>query len=364
MLLTRLDNAGDVLLSGPAARAAARGASRLSYLCAPPGEAAARLLPGVDEVVVTPAPWVAFDPPPIDRRGIESLLDRLSAMEIDQAAILTSFHQSPLPLALLLRMAGIGSTAAVSVDYPGSLLDRRLVVDDDQHEVLRDLQVVAALGHRLGPGDDGRLRVSIPASVAAPPPIRPLLGADGSRYVVVHPGASVPARAWPSEHMRDLVSTLACAGTVVVVTGGQREMELTSWVAGAAAIDLGGATTLAELALVLANADALVVGNTGPAHLAAAVGTPVVSIYAPTVPSVRFEPWGVEHLTLGNQDIACAGCRARVCSEAGHPCISEVTVSQVIAALESLRPPERPGSPQCHHGPRRWHPEKRGAKSG
>jgi ADP-heptose:LPS heptosyltransferase len=81
-----------------------------------------------------------------------------------------------------------------------------------------------------------------------------------------------------------------------------------------------------------------VVGNTGPAHLAAAVGTPVVSLYAPTVPAVRWRPWGVPHVLLGDQEIACAGCRARVCPYEGHPCLGAVSVDEVVAAVEALAP--------------------------
>ena len=87
------------------------------------------------------------------------MVDRLTELEIDQAVVLTSFHQSPLPLALLLRMAGVPTIAAVSVDYPGSLLDVRHRVDDDLHEVERGLSLVATLGYRLPEGDDGGLRV-------------------------------------------------------------------------------------------------------------------------------------------------------------------------------------------------------------
>ncbi len=100
--------------------------------------------------------------------------------------------------------------------------------------------------------------------------------------------------------------------------------------------DLGGRTSLTELAGVLAGAAAVVCGNTGAAHLAAAVGTPVVSIYAPTVPAVRWRPWGVPHVLLGNQQIACAGCRARTCPVAGHPCVDTLAPEDVADALERL----------------------------
>jgi ADP-heptose:LPS heptosyltransferase len=88
---------------------------------------------------------------------------------------------------------------------------------------------------------------------------------------------------------------------------------------------------------VLAGADCVVVGNTGPAHLAAAVGTPVVSLYAPTVPAVRWRPWRVAHELL-YVDVPCAGCRARECPVPGHPCLGGVDVADVVAAVGRLAP--------------------------
>jgi ADP-heptose:LPS heptosyltransferase len=162
----------------------------------------------------------------------------------------------------------------------------------------------------------------------------------GEPYVVVHPGASVPARAWAPERHRELVAALAGAGRNIAVTGAPGERELTALVAGAPrpeVRDLGGRTTLGDLAGVLAGAGAVVVGNTGPAHLAAAVGTPVVSLFAPTVPAARWRPWGVHHEVL-HVDVRCAGCRARACPVPGHPCLGGVGVGDVLAALARLAP--------------------------
>ena len=159
VLVARQDSMGDVLLAGPAVRAVAAGAGRVTLLCGPRGREAGELLPGVDEVVVEHAAWIDAEPWRVTRRGVDSVVDRLTELEIDQAVVLTSFHQSPLPLALLLRMAGVPTIAAVSVDYPGSLLDVRHRVDDDLHEVERGLSLVATLGYRLPEGDDGALRV-------------------------------------------------------------------------------------------------------------------------------------------------------------------------------------------------------------
>jgi ADP-heptose:LPS heptosyltransferase len=260
-------------------------------------------------------------------------VDQLAARRIDQAIVLTSFHQSPLPTALLLRMAGVPTIAGISNDYPGSLLDVRRRVDEtaDPHEVERALDLVGTLGYRLPPGDDARLAIRSHAIPAAPPLQPP--------YVVVHPGASVPARAWPPRRHAELVAALAERGRRVAVTGSGDEQALTALVAGppgAPVTDLGGRLSLAELAGVLARAEAVVVGNTGPAHLAAAVGTPVVSLFAPTVPATRWRPWGVPVALLGRQDAPCAGSRARACPVLGHPCLESVTTDEVLAAVDAL----------------------------
>jgi ADP-heptose:LPS heptosyltransferase len=132
------------------------------------------------------------------------------------------------------------------------------------------------------------------------------------------------------------VADLARAGHRVVVTGGRRERGLTAYVAGAHGHDLGGRTTFAELASVLDAASAVVVANTGPAHLAAAVGTPVVSLFAPVVPAARWAPYRVPTVLLGDQDAPCRGSRARRCTIPGHPCLSSVTGEQVVQAVRRL----------------------------
>jgi ADP-heptose:LPS heptosyltransferase len=190
------------------------------------------------------------------------------------------------------------------------------------------LDLAEAAGFALPPGDDGRPRI------AAPPDTTPLTGAPD--YVVVHPGAAVPARAWTPGRAARAVAALDAAGHRVVVTGGPGEKELTASVAGSHALDLGGRTSLPELAGVLARARAVVVGNTGPGHLAAAVGTPVVCLFAPVVPAGRWAPYGVPHVLLGRHDAPCAGSRARTCPVPGHPCLDSVTDDEVLAAVASL----------------------------
>jgi ADP-heptose:LPS heptosyltransferase len=323
-LVTRLDSFGDVLLAGPAIRAVAARADHVTLLCGPLGAPAAHLLPGVDEVLVWEAPWAGFEPPPVRRRDVEELI---AAVRADTALVLTSFHQSPLPTALLLRLAGVTRIAADSEDYPGSLLDVRHHRAPHAHEVDAALDLAEAAGFPR-PADT-RLRI-------LPPPDTSALTGAGP-YVVVHPGASVPARAWSPARCAQAVRALADAGHRVVVTGGPGERTLTRRVAGADGVDLGGRTGAPELAGVLARADAVVTGNTGPAHLAAAVGTPVVSLFAPVVPAERWRPYGVPCVLLGDQHAPCADSRARQCPVPGHPCLESVTAHDVRLAVEKVR---------------------------
>ncbi|SFE05234.1 glycosyltransferase family 9 protein [Blastococcus tunisiensis] len=326
VLVARLDNAGDVLLQGPMVRAVAAGADRVVFLAGPAGADAAALLPGVDEVWTWRCPWILGDPPPVDAGDLAELTARVRALAPDEAVLSTSFHQSPLPLALVLRSAGVPRISAISVDYPGSLLDVRHRVDDDVPEPERALSLARAAGFPLPAGDDGRLAVRRPLPASEHEP----------GYVVLHPGVSVPARAWPADRCAEAVEALADAGHRVLVTGGPGETALTAAVAGTAGVDLGGATTLAEMAAILDGAAAVVVANTGPAHLAAAVGTPVVSLFAPVVPAARWAPYGVPTVLLGDQSAPCRDTRARECPVPGHPCLTSVTAQDVVAAVEKL----------------------------
>ncbi len=328
-LAVRLDSVGDVLVTGPAIRALAATSSHLTVLAGSRGAAAAHLLPGVDDVLTWTAPWIDPDPAPTRAEDVEVLRSAVAEARFDRAVVFTSFHQSALPTALVLRLAGVPWVGAISEDYPGSLLDlRHRPAEEDVPEPERALALAEASGGRLPPGDDGRLAVRDDVRDAVPPVPGP--------YVVLHPGTSVPARAWPPGAYRDLCELLVRAGHRVVVTGTADEREVTAYVAGTDGLDLGGWTDLAGLAATLAGAEVVVVGNTGPAHLAAAVGTPVVSLFAPTVPAARWAPYGVPVRLLGDQRAPCRGSRAARCPVPGHPCLSSVDGHEVAAAVAQL----------------------------
>jgi ADP-heptose:LPS heptosyltransferase len=294
-LIAHLDGAGDVLLDGPVIRALAAGSRRVTMLCGPRGAPAAALLPGLDEVIVHAAGWVEPEPPPVEREVAMSLVDRIAELGVDQALIFTSAGQSPLPLALLLRLAGVPRLGAISPDHAGSLLDIRLELDDQtEHEVARSLALADAMGCPLPACDDGRLtierRAELPEEIAELAP-----------YVIVHPGTSGPA-VWPVEKHAQLVRLLVAWGRRVVVTGTRDQIALCAQVTGPPRPEvrgLVGDTDLATLVEVMAAADAVVSASSGAAHVAAAAGAPVVSLCETSEPPSRGRPWRVPYTMLG-----------------------------------------------------------------
>ncbi|MEV5884693.1 glycosyltransferase family 9 protein [Streptomyces sp. NPDC052020] len=328
-LVARPGGFGGVLLAGPAVRAVATRAARVTVLCDPEGAPAARLLPHVDDIVV----WDArthhdgTGAPPGAAGGTDSLVRRLRKDSYDVALVLAPSPYSPLPTARLLRTARVGRIGATvdGTDDPGEgsggadgLLDVRRPRRPGRHEAEAALDAAAAMGFGLRTGDDGRLRV-------LPAPDTATLTGNGP-YVVVHPGAANPSRAWDAGHCAEAVARLADAGHRVVVTGGPGETALTRRASGATAVDLGGRTTPRTLAGVLRNADAVVTAATGPALLAAAVGTPVAALSAPAEGRC---PYRVPAVLLG--DRAHPGAP----TGPGHPG-KEPTPGDVVRAVRDL----------------------------
>jgi ADP-heptose:LPS heptosyltransferase len=273
---------------------------------------------------------VDFNSPELTRGHVDGLVKQLTDLAPERMLIFTSFHQSPLPLALLARMASVPWVGAICEDYPGTLLNLRHHAPAEVPEPMRALSLAVAAGYGLADGDDGRLRVGLPAQL--PAELTALIGPG--RYVVFHPGAAVPARQPTAERSARMVKALVGHGYRVVITGGPGEEGLTAGVAGADAVDLGGRTSLRQLAAVFAGADVVVVPNTGPAHLAVAVGAAVVSLFAPVVPAARWAPFGASVTVLGDQGAPCRLTRARQCPVAGHPCLDGITDTELLTAVE------------------------------
>lgn len=155
-------------------------------------------------------------------------------------------------------------------------------------------------------------------------------------YVILAPGTNWVNKCWPMEHYAKLGDRLYEQGIVPVIVGGASDLRLYREIAsrmGIPPVDLTGRTTLKELAHVIKKARAFVAGDTGPMHLAAAIGTPVISLFGPTDPK-RNGPYGngvMNTVLVTARD--CTGCWQRTCPK-DLDCLSDIDVNKVYEALE------------------------------
>jgi lipopolysaccharide heptosyltransferase II len=157
-----------------------------------------------------------------------------------------------------------------------------------------------------------------------------------SPFVVIHPGASAASRRYPAERYAQVAGRLAeQTGWPILVTGGPDEADVCSQASGLhwMAVNLAGALGLGELAALIDNAAVLVSNNSGPVHIASALGTPVIDLYALTNP--QHTPWLTPHRVL-HQDVPCRWCYRSVCPEGHHACLTGVSVDEVVAATVDL----------------------------
>jgi ADP-heptose:LPS heptosyltransferase len=253
--------------------------------------------------------------------------------------VFTVYSQSPLPAALLCLLADIPLRLAHCRENPYELLTdwirEREPEEIVRHEVRRQLDLVGALGLTVA---DEHIAIRLPAEAYERP--RRLLRAAGidldASWVVVHPGASAPSRRYRADGYASVVRGLEESGHRVILTGDASELPLVEEVqagAGVETVSLAGALEIAELAALLAMAPVLVANNSGPVHLAAAVGTPVVDLYALTNP--QHTPWGVESRVLF-KDVPCRSCYKSVCLREDHACLDLIDPGEVIEAALAI----------------------------
>jgi lipopolysaccharide heptosyltransferase II len=341
VLCVRLDCLGDVLMTTPALAALkATGNRRLTLLTSSSGAAIAQLLPMIDDTIVYDPPWMKATALRSDAGLDRDMIEHLRRESFDAAVIFTVYSQNPLPAALLCHWSDISLRLAHARENPYQLLTHWIPEPEPhqliRHEVQRQLDLVGSVGARA---DDTRLRIHISeeASEAALECLAEA-GTDLTRpWIVIHPGASAPSRRYPPESFAEVARLLyVTRGYQLVFTGSAGETPLVKSIIEAAripAICLAGRTNLETLAGILSHASLLISNNTGPVHLAAAVGTAVVDLYAQT--NLQHAPWQVPHELLFH-DVPCKNCYKSVCPEEHHNCLRLVPPEAVVAAAIRL----------------------------
>lgn len=351
VLCVRLDNMGDVLMTTPAIRAIrmARPSRRITLLGSSSGVRVAAHVPEIDATIRYEAPWVKNAR--TDESGADvdrALVELLAAHRFDAAVIFTAYSQSPIAPAFVCRMAGIPLRLAHCRENPYLLLTDWMPETEPaqqlRHEVERQLDLVARFAARPA---DLRLsfRVLEPDRATLAAKLREADVDPRAARIVVHPGASAPSRRWPAAHYAQAVRELAqrqCRP--LVLTGDAGEAALVADIVASAGRparvhDLSGRLTLGELGALIEGADLLVANNTGPVHVAAALGTPVVDLYALTNP--QHGPWQVAARVL-NRDVPCRNCYKSVCPNGTQACLVGIEPREAVEAALALLPARRP----------------------
>jgi lipopolysaccharide heptosyltransferase II len=267
------------------------------------------------------------------------MIQNLRARRFDAAIVFTVFSQSALPAAMMCFLADIPLRLAHARENPYQLLSD-WVSDPEpasgiRHEVERQLALVAHAGFRPS---GTRLVLEVPklARQRAQTLVRDL-GFTEARWIIIHPGATAASRRYPPASFAAAGRALVERGFRFVVTGSADESAIVAEVCsgiGAPAVDLAGALDLATLAAMIEAAPLLITNNSGPAHIASAVGTPVVDLYALTNP--QHTPWGVPSRVL-SRDVPCRNCFKSVCPYGHNDCLRRIPPGDVVeAALDLL----------------------------
>lgn len=297
LLCIRPDNMGDVLMSAPAMAALKESfGCAITLLTSTIGQGIARHLPAVDDTLVWNAPWVkGTSTTTID--DFNDLVNTISERKFDGAVIFTVFSQNPLPTALVATLAGIPKRVAYCRENPYHLLSHWIQEKEPysllRHQVQRDLDLVRHIGAR--PTTD-TIMVHPPSPAVEKSMQEKMItrGLDRTKpWLVLHPGVSEERRALRAdlwiEAGRRIVREL---GYQLMLTGIDAERPLTESICqgiGNRSFSLAGQLSLGELIALIRAAPLLIAVNTGTVHLAAALQTKVIVLYALTNP--QHPPW-------------------------------------------------------------------------
>ena len=318
LLVMRLDNIGDVVMTGPVLRALKENLpeASITLMASPGGKEAASLLPWVDEVIAWRVLWqdlgrLSFDP----AREWE-LIETLRQGSYDAAVILTSFKQTPHPAGYACYLAGVPLRLGESKEWGGGVLtDEAPAAPDELHQVERNLRLIEHAGFHV---ENRSLGIHVPEEARRT--AAELLETRGvgpdAPYILLNPWASAQARTYPT-HRFVLAARLLSerTGWPVVVSGAvadrSRGGELLDAL-GDRGVDLVGATDLSELAALVEGARLVLTNNTSTMHLLDALRTPGVVLFSGTELEKQWRPRDAPHRLL-RRETTCSPCYAFTC---------------------------------------------------
>jgi len=336
-LLVRLGALGDIVHAIPVAAALRRAfpSARIDWLVSAKHREILDLVPVVNRRIVVN-----------DRQGSGSegrqglhLLSAVSALRKSRYEIAFDL-QGLIKSAIIARTTGAGRVVGFSRKYLREPFASVFYTDthdpggegiyarsETRHVVEINLGVLQAIGLTAG-------KPEFPIDPVTSDAAGRMVEATGGRYVLLNPGAAWPNKRWPPDRLASIAAALRDRRQLMsVVLWGPGERELAQQVVAGAA---GSAvmtpeTSIADVVALCRGASVIVSGDTGPTHIAAAVGTPIVGIYGPTRPE-RNGPWRAEDVTVSRASI-CECHHLRQCRR-DRMCLLDIEVGEILAAVE------------------------------
>ena len=265
-------------------------------------------------------------------RSLTGLVRRIHGAAFDVAVVL---HPASFRNALLPFLARVPIRVGTNVSGRGMLLTASCVDDTSVHEVHRYLRVLRLLNINGSPDFLEFWHTDTDREM-----IQHLLRAEGvsltDRLIAFNLGTTWRTKQWDIANFVEVIEQIArrIPDTSVVLTGSSAETELAAALpTSLPAINLVGKTSILQLGALLERCEICLTCDSGPMHIAAAVGTPTIALFGPTDP-VRHKPYGAGH-TVIEKPVVCRPCYRRTChrQDAPHLCMTEIDTTEVVKAL-------------------------------
>jgi ADP-heptose:LPS heptosyltransferase len=318
ILVMRLDNIGDVVMTSPVLRTLKENlpASHLTLMVSPGGSKAAPLLPWVDEVLPWRVLWQDLGRLPHDPTREWELIETLRKGSYDAAIILTSFKQTPHAAAYACYLAGIPLRLGESKEWGGGVLtDEAPVSPDELHQAERNLRLIEHVGFQV---QDRALEVRVPEAARRDTAVLLEAGGvlPGAPYVLLCPWTSCQARTYAPDRFARAARCLSEeTGWPVVVSGTETDRVCSGEMLGVLdgrGVDLVGATDLSALAALVEGARLVLTNNTSTMHLADALRAPTVVLFSGTELEEQWRPRHTIYRLL-RRETRCSPCYAFTC---------------------------------------------------